>query len=224
MAPVSVSDLARLTFFQGVSPASLEKIASVAIKKIYHKNQLIFAEQDISAPVFFVLQGQVRIFRNSPEGKEITIAVIASGAPFNIPAAFLPASDSPANAAALSVKTTLAAIPQNDFRRVVSETPELADTVMQDLSKKLQHFVMLTYDLGLRSVRSRLAKFLLEHTSDTGELPRHWTQQQIATYIGTAREVVSRTLRQFTKSGIITIKNHRTIVLDKFALEREIER
>lgn len=224
MALVSVSDLAHLTFFQGVSPASLEKIASVATKKIYHKNQPVFAEEDVDAPIFFVLQGQVRIFRISPEGKEITIAVLKVGAPFNIPAAFLPVSNSPANAAALSKKTTLIAIAQNDFRRVVSETPELAVTVMRDLSKKLQHFVMLTYDLGLLSVRSRLAKFLLEHTAETGELPRHWTQQQIATYIGTAREVVSRTLRQFAKHGIITVESHRTIVIDRLALEQEIER
>lgn len=224
MTRVNVSDLARLSFFQGVSPVALEKIAAVAVKKTYSKNEPIFAEQDVDAPIFFVLHGQVRIFRISPEGKEITIAVIATGAPFNIPAAFLPAADSPANAAALSAKTVLASIPQDDFRRVVSETPELATTVLRDLSKKLQHFVMLTYDLGLLSVRSRLAKFLLEHTTATGELPRHWTQQQIATYIGTAREVVSRTLRQFSKSGIISVKNHRTIILNRSALEREIER
>jgi len=223
MASISVTDLASLTFFQGVSPAALEKIAAVAFKKVHHRDELIFTEQDVSAPVFFVLQGQVRIFRNSSEGKEITIAVIPPGSPFNIPAAFLPTPASPANAAALHTKTVLAAISQNDFRHVVSETPDLAMTVMQDLSKKLQHFVMLTYDLGMLSVRSRLAKFLLEHTSETGELPHYWTQQQIATHIGTAREVVSRTLRRFAKQGMIIVQNHRIIVSDRPALEHEIE-
>lgn len=113
-------------------------------------------------------------------------------------------------------------ISQADFRRVVSETPELALTVLCDLSQKLQKMVALTYDLGLRSVRGRLANFLLENANADGTLAERWTQQQIAAHIGTAREVVSRTLRQFSNAGIISIKRQRITILDAPALKNQI--
>ncbi len=221
MGMVTPSTLANLHFFANVSAESLAKIASVATELSFKKQQIILLEDETDMPVFFVLHGDVRIFRTSPEGREITIATIRAGEPFNIPSAFTPQPSSPANAAAISDATVLT-ISQLNFRRVVSETPELALTVLCDLSQKLQRMVALTYDLGLRSVRGRLANFLLENANAEGTLAERWTQQQIAAHIGTAREVVSRTLRQFTNTGIISIERHRITILNPDALKNQI--
>ncbi len=221
MGMVTPSTLANLHFFENVSAESLEKIASVSKELFFKKQQIILLESEADTPVFFVLHGSVRIFRTSPEGREITIATIRTGEPFNIPSAFTPHPSSPASAAAITNATVLT-ISQADFRRVVSETPELALTVLCDLSQKLQKMVALTYDLGLRSVRGRLANFLLENANTDGTLAERWTQQQIAAHIGTAREVVSRTLRQFANADIIAIKRQRITILDAAALKNQI--
>ena len=87
------------------------------------------------------------------------------------------------------------------------------------LSQKLQQFNELAYDLSLRSVRARLAKFLIEHDNDEQE----WTQNAIASKIGSVREVVSRTLRGFVKEGLIIIDRHQIKILDLAGLEQIAE-
>ncbi len=221
MTPILPETLANISFFSDVSMASLKKIAAVSHSLSFKQHQLILLEDDPDMPVFFVLSGEVRVFRTSPDGREITITVLHAGEPFNIPSAFTPRPSSPASAAAITDADVLS-ISQTDFQRVVSETPDLALIVLRDLSLKLQRLVALSYDLGLRSVRGRLANFLSENTRADGTLPSRWTQQQIAAHIGTAREVVSRTLRQFAKAGIITTERQRITILKPDALKNII--
>ncbi len=221
MPAVTAETLSKLKFFAGISPESLKKVAAISRVITFEKDRLILLEDDPNTPVFFVVSGDVRVFRTSPEGREITIATLHAGEPFNIPSAFTPHPNSPASAAAVTDATVLS-ISQQEFQRVVSETPDIALVVLRDLSQKLQKLVALSYDLGLRSVRGRLAKFLLENIGPNGSLPRRWTQQQIAAHIGTAREVVSRTLRQFSKAGIITTERQRITIVNPDALEKFI--
>jgi CRP/FNR family transcriptional regulator len=117
----------------------------------------------------------------------------------------------------------LLSISCSDFSRIVGETPEIAQAVLRDFSQKLIHLTNLTHDLGLRTVRARLARFLLGHGSAEGGPPVRWTHQEIAAQIGTVREVVSRTMRSFVKEGLIRVERHRILVVDREALEAEAE-
>lgn len=221
MPAVTAKVLSTLNFFRGVSADSLKKVAAVSHLISFEKDQFILLEDDPNMPVFFVVSGDVRVFRTSPDGREITIAMLHSGEPFNIPSAFAPQPSAPASAIAATDATVLS-ISQADFQHVVSETPDIALVVLRDLSLKLQKLVALSYDLGLRTVRGRLAKFLLENAGADNMLPRRWTQQKIASHIGTAREVVSRTLRQFSKAGIVTIERQHISILEPGALKKFI--
>jgi CRP/FNR family transcriptional regulator len=108
----------------------------------------------------------------------------------------------------------------------VIHTPELALVVLRDLASKVHHLTDLTRDLGLLTVRARLARFLLSQGQPPeGEPPPgvhvRWTHHEIANQIGTVREVVSRTMRAFVKDGLIKLERHRIIVLDREALRLE---
>ena len=132
------------------------------------------------------------------------------------------AGPAPASAVALT-PVELAVIPRADFCQTVIHTPELALVVLRDLAAKVHHLTDLTRDLGLLTVRARLASFLLSH----GQPPEgcapagvqvRWTHHEIAAQIGTVREVVSRTMRAFVKDGLIKLERHRIVVLDREAL------
>jgi CRP/FNR family transcriptional regulator len=79
-------------------------------------------------------------------------------------------------------------------------------------------------------VRTRLARFLLSHVSDhiqEGEPTNHarlWTQQEIASHIGSVRDVVGRTLRSFARAGWVRRERGRLVVTDREGLEREAMR
>lgn len=219
---VIAPELERITLFAGLSPAAKRWIPTVAALRTYEDGQLILLEGSRELPVFFVLSGTVRVFRTSLEGREQNLIHLQAGDALNMPAAFAEPGDAPASAMARG-HTELISIPRAEFRRIVSQTPEIALAVLRDLSQKLYHLTELSRDLGLRTVRSRLARFLLQHVQQADDAPIRWTHQEIAAQIGTVREVVSRTLRSFVDDGLVEMQRHRIVVRDPEALRHEAE-
>jgi len=211
----------QLPLFANVSPETAQKLRAIMCVVTFSKGRIIMLEGDEDAGIFLVLEGAVRVFKTNPDGREQTLHHIMPGKPFNLPAAFTHDHRSPASVQALS-DVRAVRISQADFRRVTTETPEIALAVLSDLSAKLQHFVNLTHDLSLRSVRGRLAKFLLENMQPTSPSPM-WTQTEIARQIGSVRVVVSRTLKAFAQAGFISTEGSRIVILNSQALQHEID-
>ncbi len=219
---VTSRDLDQIALFSGLGAAAQRHVLAVAAVRDYEDGQLILLEGSRDASVFFVLSGTVRVFRTSLEGREQNLIQLHSGDALNMPSAFAEPGDAPASAMARG-EVELLSIPRAEFRYIVSQTPEIALAVLRDLSQKLYHLTELSRDLGLRTVRSRLARFLLDHTRPMDDVPIRWTHQEIAAQIGTVREVVSRTLRSFADDGLIEMQRHRIVVRDAAALRREAE-
>jgi CRP/FNR family transcriptional regulator len=216
----------------------------VAVIRCYESGAAVILEGEADPSVFVVRKGAVRVYRTSLDGREQTLIRLGAGAAFNMPAAFVgpdaggrslpPASASlageiyaPASAVALT-PIELAVIPRDEFCHTVIHTPELALVVLRDLASKVHHLSDLTRDLGLLTVRARLARFLLSHGQPPEGEPApgvqvRWTHHEIANQIGTVREVVSRTMRAFVKDGLIKLERHRIVVLDRDSLRLEAE-
>jgi len=216
------ADIAHIPLFAALSPAARRELAAVASTRTCDDSQLIILEGSPDAPVFFVLQGTVRAFRTNLDGREQTLIHLGPGAAFNMPAAFTESGDAPASAIAVG-PVRLLWIPCQDFGRLASQDHEIALAVLSDFATKLHHLTDLTYDLSLRTVRGRLAQFLLTHAQSEGATPLRWTHEEIAARLGTVREVVSRTLRAFVREGLIKTARHRIVVADPDALVREAE-
>ena len=208
--------------FRDVPPESLSGIAAVAWPRTYEDGQVIMLEDDPGTPVLFVLEGTVRAFHTNPDGREQTLHILGPGSAVNLPVAFTPSAGAPVSAMAVG-QLKLLAVGQDDLRRVVSETPPLALAILRDLSEKLRHFTSLAYDLSLRSVRGRLAGFLLDQADAALDSPTRWTHEAIAARIGTVREVVSRTMRAFAREGLIKLERQHISVLDRERLTAEAE-
>jgi CRP/FNR family transcriptional regulator len=223
-----VSGTQEVCLFAEAGPEAQRQLEAVAVSRTYDSGQTIFLEGDLRSPVCFVLEGTVRIFRTNPDGREQTLIRVGPGEAFNLPAAFVDPAVStgvrstPASAAAVG-PVRLLSVSRSDFRRLASHTPEIALAVLRDFAQKLYHFTGLTYDLSLRSVRGRLARFLLTQVQEQSDAPVRWTQEEIAARIGTVREVVSRTMRALIRDGLIKMERHRVVVLDRDALAREAE-
>jgi CRP-like cAMP-binding protein len=221
------AQLERIEIFADLGLEARRALAVVARAHSYDDGQIIMVEGEADVPVLYVLRGTVRVFRTGLDGREQTVIHLGAGAAFNMPAAFVDDGSAPASAAAVG-QVELLSIPRADFRCIVSQTPEIALAVLRDLSTKLHYLTDLTRDLGLLTVRARLARFLLNAHQDIGSIsqgtrPVRWTHHEIAAQIGTVREVVSRTLCAFVKDGLVKLDRHRIIVLDREALAREAE-
>ena len=215
-----MDELRRIKLFSSIPEDVVSAINEKAVTSKHSVGESILCEGDADVPVSFILSGRVRIYRTNPEGREQTLTYLDAGDVFNLPTAFLQNGAAQASVAA-EEETRLLNISQADFRVLAGSHPELGRVVMADLSEKLEHLADLVHDVSLRSVRSRLARFLLiQKQSPTQE---NWTQEQIAMQIGSTREGVSRAMRELIRAGLIRTERQHIRILDEAALRNESE-
>ena len=109
-------------------------------------------------------------------------------------------------------------IKKSNLEAILWEHPQTALNIIQVLSQRVQHLVSLVEDLSFRHVTGRVAKMLLEYAGHSIGEGRRLTQQEMAGMIGTAREMVGRSLKSLEDEGAIRIERNRIIVTDQQAL------
>jgi CRP/FNR family transcriptional regulator len=211
-----------MSLFAGLSDAALDRIARVSHVRTYTPGEIVIFEDDPCEAVYFVASGQVRVYRLSPGGREQVLAQLGPGQTFNTVPPFKPVSVNHASVEALT-PTKVYVISCDDFRQLVGECRELAFAILEDFARRLDHLTGLVEDLSLRTVRGRLARFLLDH-ADLGGVTRQWTQEEIAAHLGTVRDMVGRTLRSFADAGLVQVERQRILLLDRAGLEDEAGR
>ena len=112
-----------------------------------------------------------------------------------------------------------------DFQSVCREWPDVALKVLAVVGRRLRHLVMMVESMTFGSVTQRLARMLLDSSRQAGadEFLLPLTHQEMASRLGTVREVVSRNLARFRAEGLIKIEGHQVDILDRGCLEREAE-
>lgn len=216
-----VQALRRVPLFAGLADDALARVAGVAHARSYEAGETIIFEGDPCRAAYFVAEGRVRVYRLSPTGREQVLARLGLGQAFNTVPPFQPEGVNHATVEALT-PVTLYQIAKEDLRRIVVDSPPLALVILRDFAQRLDHLTNLVEDLALRTVRGRLARFLLDHAAG-GEVTRRWTQEEIAAQLGTVRDMVGRTLRAFADAGLLKMDRQRIVLLDREGLEAEVE-
>lgn len=214
--------LRRISLFADLPPKTLARLARVAIQRTYEPDHTILLEGAPCQAAYFVARGHARVSRVSPDGREQVLVRVGPGQSFNtVP----PFQEDAINHATVQAddRVTLYAIAKQDLVRLVSEDPHLALALLRDFADRLDHLTNLVEDLSLRTVRGRLARFLLEQGEARSVTPR-WTQAEMAARLGTVREVIGRTLRALEDDRIIQMDRQRIVLLDREGLEAEAQR
>ena len=222
MTDKTLQALRRVSLFAGFTDDTLARIARVAYARHYEPGTAIVFEGDACGAAYFIVSGHVRVYRLSSNGREQVLVRLGPGRAFNTVPPFQP---QPVNHATVEAVTpvTVYGISRDDLRRLVMECSELAQAILRDFADRLDHLTQLVEDLSLRSVRGRLARFLLEH-GEAGAVARRWTQEEMAAHVGTVRDMVGRTLRAFVDAGLVRMERQRIVLLDRGGLEAEVER
>lgn len=217
---VTVEALRHISLFADLSDDALSRLGDVLVRRDYAPDETIIVEGLPCRAVYFVADGHVRVSRIAVGGREQVLARLGPGQSFNTIPPFQ--SDSVNHATVQAVEpVTLYSLPCEDLRRLINQCPELALALLHEFADRLDRLTDLVEDLSLRTVRGRLARFLLEHAGE-GEVTQRWTQAEIAARLGTVREVVGRSLRSFADAGLIRIERQRITLLDREGLEDEV--
>ena len=223
MNPQTKNCIARVPLFHGLSGAELEPLAQRLVEKRYQAGEMLFGEGEPCQGLFLILEGSVKIFKTSASGREITLAV--ETAPSSV--AEVPLFDGgPYPASVVTLENVAAGfIHTRDFQRACRQYPEVALKMLAGVGRRLRQLVALIEGVTFGSVRQRLAALLLDFGQEAGQetFPLPVTHQELASRLGTVREVVSRNLSRFQVEGLIRISGRQIRLLDPEGLKREAE-
>ena len=209
--------LKSIPYFTGLEQNELETIKQYLFEKKAVRGEILVFEGEPADTLFFVVEGVVKVFKTSTDGKEQILQIIRPGESFNDVPVFT-GNNSLASAEAMS-DVLLYTVKKNNLAGIIRDNSRVSLNVIQILSERVQQLVSLVEDLSFRHVTGRVAKVLLEYAGDgTDERPR-LTQQEMAAMAGTAREVVARSLKALEGEGLIKMERHRIIITDRKALE-----
>ncbi|MFW0884206.1 Crp/Fnr family transcriptional regulator [Candidatus Acidulodesulfobacterium sp. H_13] len=200
-----------LEYFKTLDIGVLDDVRSRFREETYKAGENIFIEGDISKGIYFVASGTVKVYKSSRDGKEQILKLIYEGDSFNDVTVF--SSDmSPASADAVTdVKLYL--LSRDNTIDLIYKYPEISLNIIRSFTEKLRYLTSRIEDLSLRHTQERIANILL--LFDGQRLSR----KIIADIAGTAREVVSRTLKDFASKGIIKVEKRDIIILNREKLK-----
>ena len=218
MEPINDA-IASAPLFNGLPPDQMDAVRRIAVEKTYHRGELVFTEGDDGVGFYIVIEGSVKVFKLSPEGKEQILHIFSTGEPVGEVPVFS-GRPYPASAEALSA-SRLAYFPKSDFVALISENPSLALNMLAVLSQRLRRFTVQVENLSLKEVPARLASYLLilaqDLDTDTVHLPI--SKSQLASLLGTIPETLSRIFARMSQSGLISVEKREITLHDRDGLE-----
>lgn len=220
--------LRKTPLFAELAENELTSINQRVVSKRFNAGEMIFSEGDPCPGLWVIESGQVRIFKSAASGREQVLALEGPGSSV----AELPVFDGgnyPASAAAV-MDSTLLFVSKEDFRLLCLKQPEVALKVLRVVGRRLRGLVGIIEELSFSTVRHRLVSLLLRLARQAERTPRGIievtlpaSQQELASQIGTVRELVSRGLSRLQAGGMIEIEGRKITILDLKALEKEME-
>jgi CRP/FNR family transcriptional regulator len=210
-----------IPLFKGLNDSACAALGGIARHRRFSKAEAIFAEGEPGHGFFVVVEGRVKIFKLSDDGKEQILHIFGAGEPFGEVPVFT-GGYFPAHAMTLEATAALY-LPRQEFVGLISAHPDVALNMMAVLSHRLHTFTDLIENLSLKEVPGRLAAFLFyQCTPDagTGIIRLDISKAQLASILGTIPETLSRIMARMVQAGIIALHGAREIkILDRRALK-----
>ncbi len=191
--------------FQKISSPLMQEVLSSSVMQTIPSGARIYTEGDACSAIAFVLSGEIRVYKIGETGREITLYEIGPGETCILNASCILAHTSyPANAVAVSDVDVLL-VPSAAFRRLVTENEAMREFVFRLLSQRLSLVMELVQEVAFGRMDERLMEYLIEKSKNS---ILETTHQKIANDLGTSREVVSRLLKDFERSGKVRLSRN----------------
>jgi CRP/FNR family transcriptional regulator len=212
-AAVKQEILAKVPFIDEASPELRGALADMAVVVRLRAGEYFLREGDTCAHFAVLATGRMRVFKLGENGHEITLYHVAAGevCPLNV-ACILSDSTVPAMAR-VEEDVEAIVVPAATFRRWIAQHESLRTFVFRMFAGRLTEVMSLVEEVAFRRMDQRLARRLAELFEREGAgASIETTHAELAADLGTAREVVSRLLKDFERLGAIQLSRGRILV------------
>ncbi len=214
--------------FNHLDHAEQVDVAKTSRSKTYNKKEIIFQAGDPSEYLYIVHRGKVKIYNLSESGKEQLIRILNPGDFMGELSIF---TDELLTSYAETVeRTEICAIHKNDLQEFLVEKPTISFKILAESSKRLKEAEKSIERLSSQDVEKRLASYLMEqvekktNSEHALEIILPMSKKDLASYIGSTQETLSRRLTSFEEKGWIKQTGQRKIkIVNKQALKDIVE-
>ena len=221
--------LRELDLFHGLSDVDIEAIGHATTMTQCVRGQQIASPDDPPDRIHILKSGRVRVYRLTPDGKQLTLDIYEKGTILGdmallgqqrLPDAFAEAVD----------EAVVCTITPDELRRLVQRFPVIGVNVITHLSRRLADAERDLESMAYAGAGQRLARRLVDLAARfgvaTGEGTRieaRLTQQELAELIGTTRETLAHTISDFRRRGLLEHERHSVTIRDAGGLARIAE-
>jgi len=211
------------TFWDKLTPQQQSLILGNVMAVNYKAGEKIHSGDNDCVGVLLIKRGELRTYILSEDGREITLyrlgpddVCILSASCILQNITFDVHIDAECDSEVLLLNSTI--FQEICNQSIYAENFSYKTTIdsFSDVMWAMQQILFMSFD-------KRLAIFLLDEISRNSSESIHLTHEQIAKYVGSAREVVSRMLKYFEKEGLVALSRGEVKVLNKKRLHELIE-
>jgi CRP-like cAMP-binding protein len=214
----------RIPRFSGISREAETWLCERAGERAVSKGDVIFFEGDPGSHFYMVLTGEVKIFKVLESGRELIMDLFRPGEAFG-EVALMDGSDFPACAVAQE-KSALLTLSRKDYLYLLTHFPEVAQSIIRDLSLRMHALRRRLEVLGEGSVQARIAQLLQIHAAQFGRqtehgmlIPIRLTRHEVASLVCARIETVIRIMSRWQKESLVLSVPEGFLVPDTDALQ-----
>lgn len=214
--------LLRFSLFSSLTPDDVAPLLPHIQECHYRRGQLLFVEGEIGSSVYFVLSGQVKLSKSTPDGVE---QILDWCGPYDCFAEvlLLEAGSYPVTAEVLQ-DSTLLVLNNRVMPQILATNPALSVALIRTLSRRLrmaQEFIRILTNRSTAGALAALFLRLAKPASQPGRpifIDASLTNRDLAGMIGTSRESVNRIINNWKKREVIQLADNRLEILKPYDL------
>ena len=190
------------------SSEQLAILVKSGIRKIFNEGETIVSERSFMSSVPIVESGRVKVIRSDAD-KELVLYYLqpGEGCVMSFMAALFNETQNVRMVADQECRVSFVSV--DDVQKAMRDHPELLMYMFQAYHKRFGELLDLVDAIAFRKMDERILSYLDRKSELTGSKILPLTHEQIALELGTAREVVSRLLKQLESKGILEVGRNR---------------
>jgi CRP/FNR family transcriptional regulator, anaerobic regulatory protein len=211
------------TFWDNLNTKEKELLESNTTKVTYHKGYNLHNADSECLGVLLILSGELRIYILSEDGKEVTLYRLTDGDTCVLSASCILNSITFDVHIDAESETEVYLTNINAFSNLSKGNVYVENFAYKNTVERFSDVMWAIEQILFLSMDKRLAIFLFDEINKNNTDIITLTHEQIAKYIGSAREVVSRMLKVFQSQGILTLSRGQIHITDKSGLKKLIQ-
>jgi CRP-like cAMP-binding protein len=209
--------LSSVPLFSSLTEEELKDLGAISAHQKFGREEVVIMQGEEGGSFFVILSGRVKVVIDSPQGKEVTLAILSSDDFFGE----MSLIDGVARSATVITlePTEALMIHSRDFDLYMRRYPEVSIKLMKIFIGRLRHADRQIEHLALHSVKGRMARMILDWVVNLGTIRPDgvhfqfpYTHKEIAGMLGTSRESVTRMITELKEEGFLSIDKNKVCV------------